>query len=106
MRFGACYAHGMELRQWIGLAFLVPGIVLQPIGWMFLPWMGIVSVVLIVIGIGFILTDRYLAATEGDGTWPGPNRAVPGDLDGHSGWDAGGRSDAHSDVGGAGDAGH
>lgn len=86
----------MELRHWIGFAFLIAGISLQPIGWMFFTWVHIVSFVLILVGVALVITDRYIEYSDGGKFWGYGSTALPGDIHGYSGWDKGGRTEAWS----------
>ena len=83
----------MELRHWFAFPFLIAGIVLQPIGWMYYTWALVVSFVLFLIGACLVVTDRYIEYSDGGNFW-GYGRAMPADVHGHSGWDKGGRTDS------------
>ena len=97
----------MEHRNWIGLIFILAGIIIQPIGWMFMFWLQVLSFVLIFIGTLIFVTQKYIEKSEekefGTGRSQGP--AMPGDVHDYSGWGKGGRSesymsDSSSDGGG------
>ncbi len=92
----------MEGRNWIGLGFILVGVIIQPVGWMFVFWLQILSFVLIFIGTFIFVTQKYIEKSEekefassGSG---GPT--MPGDIHEYSGWGSGGRSDSYmSDSG-------
>ena len=50
----------MEARNWIGLALIAAGGVLQPIGWMYFLWVKVLSFILIFIGALFFATHKYI----------------------------------------------
>jgi hypothetical protein len=85
----------MNAIQIVGLIFLVFGVVLQPIGWMY--WLpgAIISFVAIVIGVLLIYRDKHhdpdIGSADGSSE-RSSGRALPGDIHGHSGWQSGGRS--------------
>jgi len=97
----------MEARNWIGIIFIVAGIALQPVGWMFVFWLQILSFILIVIGVFIFVTQKYIEKKE-EGEFAigkGKGSAVPGDVHDYSGWGQGGRSESWSssnDGGGSG----
>ena len=90
----------MEARNWIGIIIILFGVLLQPIGWMYIQWVTIVSFIFIFIGVFVFVTQKYIEKSEeaefNSGS-SGP--AMPGDVHGHSGWADGGRSES-SDFGG------
>ncbi len=88
----------MEPRNWIGITFIIAGVVLQPIGWMYFFSIQILSFVLIAIGAFIFVTQKYLdkAAENESRSSGGSGSGMPGDIHGHSGWDKGGRSDSWS----------
>ena len=100
----------MEPRNWIGLVFIVAGVILQPIGWMFVFWLQVLSFALLFIGIFIFVTQKFIEKSEekefrssGKG---GP--AMPGDVHDYSGWGKAGRSESYmsesgGDGGGGGD---
>jgi len=98
----------MEKRNWIGLVFILSGVIIQPIGWMFMFWLQILSFVLIFIGAVIFVTQKYIEKSEekefGSGGSYGP--AMPGDIHDNSGWGKGGRSESYmSDSSGDGGGG-
>ena len=86
----------MESRHYIGIAIIVVGVVLQPIGWMYSTIVAVVSFILIAIGAFIFITQKVLEKMEekefGSANRGGPD--LPGDVHGSSGWERGGRSDA------------
>ncbi len=101
----------MDARNWIGLFFILAGIILQPLGWMFFHPLQLVSFILIFIGCVIFVTQKYIEKSEQaefDSARRHNGRAMPGDINDSSGWGHGGRSDswtsnADSDGGGSGD---
>jgi len=84
----------MEARNWIGLVFMVAGVILQPLGWMFFHPLQIVSFILIFIGAAIFITQKYIEKSE-EGEFGSSSRGgtgMPGDIHDHSGWGHGGRS--------------
>lgn len=77
------------------------GVALQPVGWMFVQWLTIVSFVAIALGIFLLLAGRHDEIDDAPAT---SGRAMPGDIHGYSGQLSGGRSTAyessHADHGG------
>lgn len=85
---------------------MIVGVALQPIGWIFLPWVTIVSFVAIALGVLLAF-----ASWRGDDGMEGGSssieftgRELPGDIHGYSAQMSGGRStsweSSHSDHGG------
>jgi hypothetical protein len=96
----------VNLLRAIGLALLLLGVVLQPIGWAYMHWLTPVSFAAIFFGVLlFIGASRELAKDEANGRGPS-GRDMPGDIHGYSGQMHGGRSTSWesrgSDGGGAG----
>lgn len=96
-----------------GLVILLLGVIIQPVGWMFVFWMTYLSAALMFVGIMLLLASaREEAEDVGEGLlrmWRprSQSREMPGDIHGRSGQLAGGRSTAwesgHShDAGGGG----
>lgn len=91
----------MEKRNWIGLIFMLAGIIIQPVGFMYAFWLQILSFVLIFIGAFIFVTQKYIEKKEEKefGSYGG-GRSMPGDIHDNSGWGKGGRSDSYmSDSG-------
>jgi hypothetical protein len=83
----------MNATRIAGLAILITGVVLQPVGWAFVHWLTPASLVLIVTGVLLLFLEHRdkrneLALrnqlTRGTG--------MPGDINGYSGQMRGGRS--------------
>lgn len=95
----------MEARNYIGLVIIIIGVGLQPVGWMYSWKAHVVSFVLIFIGVFIFATQKYLDyAFEKECRERERGRALPGDIEGHSGWDNGGKTTAFqnsSDFGGS-----
>jgi hypothetical protein len=99
----------MKVRHLLGLALLVAGAILQPVGWMHSRWFTVVSFVCFVAGVVLVMYGspvREGAGGKGFSEKP-TGREIPGDIHGHSGQFSGGRSrswESHdSSEGGAGD---
>lgn len=96
----------MEARNWIGIIIILFGVILQPIGWMYIQWLTIVSFVFIFIGVFVFATQKYIEKTEdaefNSGGGSSSGSGMPGDVHDHSGWGHGGRSES-SDFGDGGD---
>jgi hypothetical protein len=100
----------MNPSKLIGLAFLVAGVVLQPIGWAYVHWLTPISFVAIALGIAVLfLASRELRAGSREGVGSARSgREMPGDIHGYSGQQHGGRStswESHHSSGGAGGSG-
>lgn len=77
----------------LGMALLLIGVVLQPIGWMYSHWLTPVSFVAIVGGVLLVLRGREIEGTAGEGSSVQlSGREMPGDIHGYSGQFSGGRS--------------
>ena len=95
----------MNVRQIFGLVLLLTGVVLQPLGWMYVTELTVVSLVAIVAGVVLLYAERGRESEGSGGGAPGATgRELPGDIQGHSGQLSGGRSTAweshHSSDGG------
>ena len=100
----------MSPAKLLGLALLVGGVVLQPVGWAYVYWLTPVSFVSIALGVTILfLASRALRDGEGvGGDSPRSGRAMPGDVHGYSGQQHGGRStswESHHSSGSDGGAG-
>jgi membrane protein implicated in regulation of membrane protease activity len=86
----------MGPRNWIGLAILLIGVALQPIGWMYYYWIQILSFVLIFIGVNILITQKYLDKSVEREFTSGKRsgHALPGDVHNNSGCGQGGRSES------------
>jgi len=86
----------MEPRNWIGLIFILCGVIIQPIGWMYAFWIQIASFILIFIGVVIFVTQRYIERVESRGERSGSRSGsgMPGDIHDASGWGHGGRSES------------
>jgi hypothetical protein len=99
----------MSARTIFGLTLLLAGVVLQPVGRMYMHWLTAVSFALIVAGALVLYMKRHQeGGYAGERTGRPSGRGMPGDVDGHSGQYSGGRSTAwesnhSSDGGGTGD---
>jgi len=101
----------MEARNWIGIIIILVGVILQPIGWMFVFWIQWLSFALIFIGVFIFATQRYiekLEEREFNGGSSGGHVKL-GDVHDYSGWGEGGRSESWSssvgsDSGGGGNS--
>jgi len=96
-----------RIREITGLGIAAIGVALVPLGWYFSRLLWIAAIVLVVVGLLLLLTDRILksereieAASSGYATPVRPS--VPGDIHNYSGWRDGGRSLGGGDS--AGDA--
>jgi hypothetical protein len=94
----------MEARNWIGTALIVAGMALQPVGWMFVLWLQIVSLLLIFAGLLIFITQKYIEKSEEQEFHSSSSggTVVPSDIHDHSGWGSGGRSESWSDGNGDG----
>ncbi|MBQ4810580.1 hypothetical protein J8M20_04500 [Pseudoalteromonas luteoviolacea] len=97
----------MEARNWIGLGFIIVGVVLQPVGFMFVFWIQILSFILIFLGAAIFSTQKYLDHKMEKEYSSGHHNGqkLPGDIHDYSGWGEGGRSESwqSSDGGGGGE---
>lgn len=97
----------MELRNWIGIVIILIGVVLQPVGFMFVFWVQILSFVLIAIGVIIFATQKFIEYKEekefNSRGSSGPG--MPGDIHEYSGWGSGGRSESWSSKHGGEDGG-
>ena len=84
----------MSPAKLFGLALLVAGVVLQPIGWAYVHWLMPVSFVAIALGVGIMfVASRELREGGGEGSGSSRSgREMPGDIHGYSGQQHGGRS--------------
>jgi hypothetical protein len=96
-----------RIREVSGLVVAIVGVALVPIGWYFsrLLWIG--ALVLFVVGLLLLLTERVLKSEREientSAAYAPPVRpGVPGDVHNYSGWRDGGRSLGGGDS--AGDA--
>jgi hypothetical protein len=89
----------MDIREIIGLGFIVLGVVLLPIGLMFHPYVWVVAVIAIFIGSLLFTTMRHIRKSEERefGTIA-KGRDLPGDIYDHSGWGRGGRSEGQQST--------
>jgi len=87
----------MEPRNWIGIVIILIGVILQPVGWIYLVWLQAVSFVLIAIGVFIFVTQKYIEHEE-EKEFNARRRGsgMPGDVHDNSGWGSGGRSDSWS----------
>ena len=84
----------MDTREIIGLCFIVLGVVLLPVGWMFHPYVWIVAVVVVFVGCFLFVTMRHIRKSEErEFGQVAKGRDLPGDIYDHSGWGRGGRSE-------------
>ena len=85
----------MEPKNWIGLLILVVGVILQPIGYIYIFWLQAVSFILIFIGVFILLIQRHIKVSEDKEfrSYFGGS-GMPGDIFGSNGWETGGRSDS------------
>jgi hypothetical protein len=98
----------MSALRILGLLFLLVGVVLQPLGWIYAMWLAAVSFAAIVLGVLLLYAGKKDDAEGGaEPSGRAAGRGMPGDIHGHSGQLSGGRSTAwesHSaDGGGASD---
>jgi len=94
----------------LGFIVMLCGVALQPVGWMYVQWLTIVSFVLIALGVFLLVSARGDAAGGGggvggdDGSPRLTGRELPGDVHGYSGQMSGARStsweSSHADHGG------
>lgn len=95
----------MNILRVLGFFTLLVGVVLQPIGWMFIQSLTILSFVAIFVGVLLLLHGRRID-NDSDGSSGGvTGREMPGDIHGYSGQMSGGRttsreSNHHSSGGG------
>ena len=95
----------MERRNLIGLVLLVLGVILQPVGWMYVFWVQMLSFALIGIGVVVFITQKCVEKLEDGAEGRGGysrGAGMPGDVYDHGGWGRGGRSDSWSSGGGDG----
>ncbi|MBI3547228.1 MAG: hypothetical protein HY081_11660 [Gammaproteobacteria bacterium] len=97
----------MQPRNWIGLVIILVGVMLQPIGWMYIFWVQILSFMLIFIGVFIFATQKFLekSVEKELASERTSSRTMPGDIQDHSGWGEGGRSESWSSDHGGGDGG-
>lgn len=87
----------MSIRETLGLALIILGLVLTPVAWMTSRALWLLAFALFVIGAGLFVTDRVqrrMAKPDqngGDGCSTG--RAMPTDIHNYNGWRSGGRSE-------------
>ena len=84
-------------REISGLVVAIAGVALVPIGWYFSRLLWIAAVLLVVLGLLLLLTDRVLKfeheIENASAAYAPPVRpGVPGDVHNYSGWRDGGRS--------------
>jgi hypothetical protein len=86
----------MRSTRIIGVALVLGGLVLLPIGWMYFRWAHVASFVAILAGaLFFSLGEKESPEGESDGELFAKRptgRELPTDIHGHSGWQVGGRS--------------
>ncbi len=97
-----------RIREVAGLVIAIAGVALVPLGWYFSRMLWAVAVVLVIVGLVLLLTDRLLKSEReientSSAYAPPVRSSVPGDIHNYSGWRDGGRSLGGSDS--AGDAG-
>ena len=96
----------MEPRNWIGLTIIIVGLILQPVGWMYVFWIQGLSFVLIAIGVLVFATQKILERKI-EKEYGSGGSGKPGEIHGYSGWGDGGRSESwkaeHGGDGGSGD---
>jgi hypothetical protein len=85
----------MNFPQWLGLFLLVPGVVLQPVGWAFVRWLTPASFVLILFGVLLLVLGWREAREEKLRELARGGSGGPGDIHGYSGQFSGGRSTAY-----------
>jgi hypothetical protein len=88
----------MELRNWIGLFILLIGVIIQPLGYLYAPWLKVVSFVLISIGTFVFIAQKYIDFKEEREFTIGSshrNTSLPlfGDIFNFSGQRTGGRTE-------------
>jgi hypothetical protein len=77
----------------VGLVVLIAGVVVQPLGWMYVQWLTMASFVAIVLGVILLIAWRERqVANAGRANPRTAGREMPGDIHGHSGQMSGGRS--------------
>jgi hypothetical protein len=84
----------MSSAKLLGLALLITGVVLQPVGWAYVHWLTPVSFVAIVLGV-FVLFRASLELRENGEEGVRSSRSgreMPADVHGYSGQQHGGRS--------------
>jgi hypothetical protein len=96
-----------RIREVAGLIIGAIGVAMIPLGWYFSRMLWIVAVVLVIVGLILMLTDRVLKSErEIENTTsayaPPVRPSVPGDIHNTSGWRDGGRSLGGGDSGGDG----
>ena len=95
----------MNISRVLGFITLLVGIVLQPIGWMFVQSLAILSFVAIFVGVLLLLHGRRIDDDSDGSSGRVTGREMPGDIHGYSGQMSGGRSTSwesnhHSSGGG------
>ena len=88
----------MTFREAVGMAAIVSGTVLLPIGWMFSRMIWVVALLLFGIGGAMFYTDRNIKKDieiDKESTYSGNyGSAMPNDIHNYTGWQDGGRGDS------------
>ena len=98
----------MNVREITGLALLIVGTAIVPLGWIISHKLLLLAALFIVVGTWLFYTERMLKREEqlskessSNGNYGAP---IPGDIHNYSGWRTGGRTehfDSHSESGGS-----
>jgi uncharacterized protein (DUF58 family) len=95
---------GMTLREWIGLGFIVVGLLLIPAAWAFSRILWLLSFSMLAVELWLFYTHRVLqreARLEKTSGSQHTGREVPIDIHNYTGWQQAGRSktmDSSSEV--------
>ena len=85
----------MDARNFVGLILIIIGVALQPVGWMYFVSAHYFSIAFIVLGVFFFCTQKYLdSQVESGNARYDRGYALPGDIEGHSGWRSEGKTTA------------
>lgn len=88
----------MSIRETLGLALIILGLVLTPVAWATSRELWLLAFGLFALGAGLFVTERIqrrMAKAERDGGGDGGSsgRAMPTDIHNYTGWRSGGRSE-------------
>lgn len=95
---------GMTLREWIGLGFIIVGLLLLPAAWAFSRILWLLSFSMLAVGLWLFYTHRVLrreARLEKTSGSQHTGREMPTDIHNYTGWQQAGRSktmDSSSEV--------
>jgi len=104
-------SYKMTIRELLGLASLIAGTALVPLGWIVSHKILLLSALLFFVGLVLFYTERMIKQEERQSKEGVPSGSygshVPGDMNNYTGWRTGGRTDTFdsgsADGGGDGD---